>query len=81
MASIRQAWRNPLARSADRVEATTRMFLTVLWVLALPFFVVLGSHVWQDVSATAQHQQQSRQLTTAQLLAALPTSPLTIRER
>ncbi len=72
MASVRQAWRNPLARAADRMEATARALLTTLWLCTLPFVAVLGSAAWQHASATAADQQHSRSTTTAQLLADAP---------
>ena len=72
MASVRQAWRNPLARAADRMEATARALLTTLWLCTLPFVAVLGSAAWQQASATAADQQHSRSSTTAQLLADAP---------
>src|ERR1700712_1438568 len=72
MASIRQAWRNPLARAADRAQATARVVLTTLWVCTLPLAVVLGSAAWQQASATAEYQQHTRSSTTAELLADAP---------
>jgi len=70
--SSMQAWRNPLARAADRAESTARLLLTVLWLCTLPVFVVVGSSVWQGVSATAEAQQQGGMATTAELLQDAP---------
>jgi hypothetical protein len=72
MASIRQAWRNPLARPADRAEAVARLCLVTMYLVILPVVAVLGSQAWHGVSATLEHQQQSRHPTTAQLLEDAP---------
>jgi len=72
MASIRQAWRNPLARAADRAQATARLLLATVWLCTLPVVIIVGSTVWQHVSATAEHEQQNRSATTAQLLEDAP---------
>lgn len=72
MVSLHQAWRNPLARPADRAEATLRMVLVALWLSALPIVAVVGAQVRQDVSSIAASQQHSRLTTTAQLLADAP---------
>jgi len=72
MASIRQTWRNPLARTADRAEATARLLLTTLWLLTLPVIAVAGSVAWQQASAIAADQQHTRSSTTAELLDDAP---------
>jgi hypothetical protein len=72
MASIRQTWRNPLARAGDRAEATARALLTILWLCTLPLAAVLGSVAWQQASTTAEFQQRTRSATTAELLADAP---------
>ena len=72
MATIRQTWRNPLARAADRAEATARLLLTTLWLLTLPVVAVVGSVAWQQASVIAEDQQHTRSSTTAQLLDDAP---------
>ena len=69
---IRQAWRNPLARAVDRAEATATVLLIALWLVTLPVVAVVGSLMWQDVSAAAQDERHSRSTTTAQLLQDAP---------
>lgn len=66
MALIREAWQNPLARAADRAEATARVLLTAVWLCTIPVMIIVGSSVWHSVSVAAE-SQQSRVATTAQL--------------
>src|SRR6476646_10862578 len=72
MVSIREAWRNPLARAADRAEATVRLLLTALWLCTLPVIIVVGLSVWHGISATAEDQRRNHTATTAQLLEDAP---------
>jgi hypothetical protein len=76
MATIFQVWRNPLARTADRAEASARLLLTVLWLVTLPVALAMGSIAWHQVSATAEFEQRSGSSTVAQLLADPPTIAL-----
>ena len=72
MSLIREAWHNPLARAADRAEATARVLLTVVWLCAIPVMIIVASSVWHGVSVAAESAQQSRIATTAQLLEDAP---------
>ena len=72
MSLIREAWHNPLARAADRAEATARVLLTAVWLCTLPIMIIVASSVWHSVSVAAESAQQSRIATTAQLLEDAP---------
>ena len=46
-------WRNPLARGADRTEATLLILAIGMWLLAVPVLAAAGSVCWPDVAAAA----------------------------
>jgi hypothetical protein len=62
-------WRNPLARSVDRTEATLVILAIGIWLLTLPMVAVAGSMWWADASATAADQQANRASISAVLTA------------
>jgi hypothetical protein len=65
-------WHNPLARSADRLEAAAVMLVVTVWLICAPVIAVAGSLVWADVSGTAAREQHTRTATTALLTADAP---------
>jgi hypothetical protein len=69
-------WRNPMARSCDRVRALLAMILIGLWLLALPVAVVAGSMIWASGSATAAQENADRTKVSAELLADAPLPQL-----
>lgn len=65
-------WRNPMARSCDRVRAALALLLIGLWILAVPVAATVGSMIWVNASATAAQENAERTKVTAELLADAP---------
>lgn len=62
-------WGNPLARTADRTEATLAILVVGIWLLALPIVAAGGSLWWPEASAAAMEEQHTRVSTSAVLTA------------
>jgi hypothetical protein len=62
-------WRNPLARSVDRTEATLVILAIGIWLLTLPVVAAAGSVWWGEAAATAADQQATRASVSAVLTA------------
>ncbi|NKQ52058.1 hypothetical protein HFP15_04100 [Amycolatopsis sp. K13G38] len=66
------AWRNPLARSSDRIELAAVAVALLLALLAIPVALSVGSTARADALRAAAAQQATRTQTTAVLLVRAP---------